>query len=115
MQVYLFDASDDSIDGGTYIFFGETFIEMLEDGSGADFDEGFEDEGGEAGGEAVFLEKALVEEEEGDLLAALFLDLVTVVAHPSKHNVSLRFEDKVGPLHELSPNHPFQLCTAVAT
>lgn len=101
---YFLNAGDDSLNDHSYVIFGESLIEVFQNGRRVDLDDGLEDKGGELAGEAVIFEKFVVDEEEGDLLAALLLDLVTEVADPPEEDVSFRLEDVVCPLHELPPN-----------
>lgn len=101
---YFLNAGDDCLNDHSYIIFGESLIEVFQNGLRVDLNDGFEDKGGELAGEAVIFEKFVVDEEEGDLLAALLLDLVTEVADPPEEDVSFGLEDVVSPLHELPPN-----------
>ena len=54
--------------------------------------------------EAMLLEEPLIDKQERDLLCALLLYLIAVVAHLPKGYVPLGLEDVVGPLHEFPPD-----------
>lgn len=77
---------------------------MFLNGLNIDLDQRFEYKRRIATCKAILLEESLIDEEKGNLLSTLLLNLITVVANFPKRDVPLGLEDIVGPLHEFSPN-----------
>lgn len=77
---------------------------MFLNGLNIDLDQRFEHKRRIPASEAMILQESLINEEKGDLLSALLLNFITVVAYFPKRDVSLGLEDVVSPLHKFSPN-----------